>query len=67
VTRLSYSSGALSVFDASTLVAALTFSGSYSSASFSAVSDGHGGTDILDPPGSRWLAVTGGFSGTGRG
>jgi hypothetical protein len=47
VTSFSYAGDTLSLFDSSALVAALTISGSHTTASFSTVSDGHGGTDIL--------------------
>jgi hypothetical protein len=59
VTRFSYAGDTLSLFDASTLVAHLTLSGSYTTGSFSTISDGHGGTDILDPQSSHSLAATG--------
>ncbi len=48
-TSLSYSGGVLDVFDGGTQIAALHFSGSYSSSSFVLASDNHGGTLILDP------------------
>jgi hypothetical protein len=50
VTGFSYTGDTLSLFDASTLVAHLTVSGSYTTGSFSTISDGHGGTDILHSP-----------------
>jgi hypothetical protein len=54
VTGLSYSgsstSGVLTVSGSGGTIASLAFSGNYTTASFNFVSDGHGGTDILDPP-----------------
>jgi len=57
VTKLSYSgsgsSGVLTVSNAGGVVATLAFSGKYTTANFVAVSDGHGGTDIVDPAGGK--------------
>jgi len=52
VTSLSYSpsTDTLTVSGSGGTIASLKFSGSYTTASFATVSDGHGGTDILDPP-----------------
>jgi hypothetical protein len=54
VTGLSYSgtstSGVLTVTGSSGTIATLAFTGNYTTASFTAVSDGNGGTDIIDPP-----------------
>jgi hypothetical protein len=49
---LSYSTSTkiLTVTNSSGTVATLTFSGSYGTDDFAAVSDGNGGVDILDPP-----------------
>ncbi len=49
VTSLSFADHVLTVMNNATTVASLSFTGSYSTASFTAVSDGHGGTDIVDP------------------
>jgi hypothetical protein len=45
-TSASFSSGVLTVLDGSTAVVHLNFNGSYSTSSFSLVSDLHGGTLI---------------------
>jgi hypothetical protein len=59
VTGLSYSgnstSGVLTVTGSSGTIATLAFSGNYTTASFTAVSDGNGGTDIIDPPSGHAL------------
>jgi hypothetical protein len=62
VTSLSYAPATrtLTVHDGASIVVALTFAGS-STASFTTASDGHGGTDILDPP--YVLAANGHFAG----
>jgi hypothetical protein len=49
VTGLSYSGHTLTVLNGASTVASLTFVGTYTTASFTTVSDGHGGTDIVDP------------------
>jgi hypothetical protein len=53
VTGLAYSgnttSGVLTVSGSSGTIATLAFHGDYSTSSFMTASDGHGGTDILDP------------------
>jgi hypothetical protein len=69
VTSLSYApaSHTLTVHDGASIVAALTLAGSYTTASFTTASDGHGGTDILDPSTSHSLAVTGSLPGAGLG
>jgi hypothetical protein len=67
VTSFSYSGDTLSLFDGSAHVAALTLGGSYTTASFSTISDGHGGTDILDPSSSHSLAAAGLYPGAGHG
>lgn len=45
-TKLSYATGALTVFNGSTLVAKLEIKGSYTTANFKLASDGHGGSLI---------------------
>jgi hypothetical protein len=49
VTGFTYANSTLTLSNGSTVVAALTLSGAYSQSSFMTVSDGHGGTDIVDP------------------
>src|SRR5262249_44821386 len=43
-------SGVLTVSGSGGTIATLAFSGNYTTANFNAVSDGHGGTNIVDPP-----------------
>jgi hypothetical protein len=61
VTGLSYSgtstSGTLTVSGSGGTIAELKFSGDYTTASFALASDGHGGTDIIDPPYRRLRAT----------
>ncbi len=52
-TSLSYSGGVLDVFNGGAQIAALSFSGSYSTSSFELASDNNGGTLILDPRSSK--------------
>ena len=59
VTGLSFASGILSVTVSGGPVDKLAFSGAYTTASFTTVSDGNGGTDILDPPRQAPLPVAG--------
>jgi hypothetical protein len=42
-------------------IASLSFNGDYTTASFTAVSDGHGGTDIIDPPAGPKTALLGNY------
>jgi hypothetical protein len=60
VTSVSFSNHVLTAYDGSTAVAALTLTGSYTTANFSLAADGHGGTDILDPPVSTKTIALGG-------
>lgn len=57
VNGLSYSGNTLTVMNSTGIVAELMFNGAYTISSFSAVSDGNGGTDILDPPSAKLLAA----------
>ncbi len=47
VTKLTFAGGVLTIMSGATKVAALRFSGSYTTASFSFTSDGHNGTNIV--------------------
>jgi autotransporter passenger strand-loop-strand repeat protein len=51
-------SGTLTVSSGATVVETLTLLGQYSQGSFSATSDGHGGTVITDPPVSNSVVQT---------
>ena len=54
VTGLTYSSGKLTVTGSGGTVATLQFGGTYTTASFVAVSDGRGGADIIKGPATQW-------------
>jgi fibronectin-binding autotransporter adhesin len=47
VTNMSYASNVLDVYNGTSLLAALNFTGSYTTANFTSTADGHGNTDIL--------------------